>query len=116
MNNLERKTGTKAGETKTVGDDVINKLSDLQAKLSELAGLELRLANLEKSDIVSVFTELHDLEVELYNNVRYNGKLLWKIDDYNNRKHKAITGKITALHSPPFYCELNGYKACLNAY
>ena len=44
-----------------------------------------------------------NLKLQLLESTSYDGKLLWKIDNYNRRKQDAITGKTPSLYSPPFY-------------
>ena len=57
-----------------------------------------------------------DLKQQLIGNSSYNGKLLWKIDNYSHRLNQAVTGKVTALHSAPIFSSKYGYKYCARLY
>ncbi|XP_065054907.1 TNF receptor-associated factor 3-like isoform X1 [Rhopilema esculentum] len=57
-----------------------------------------------------------NLKLQLLESTSYDGKLLWKIDNYNRRKQDAITGKTPSLYSPPFYTSRFGYKMCARIY
>ena len=57
-----------------------------------------------------------DLRLQLLENSRMNGKLLWKIDDFRQRRQQTLVGDISALHSAPCYTSEYGYKFCLRAY
>ncbi|XP_046855628.1 TNF receptor-associated factor 3-like isoform X1 [Xenia sp. Carnegie-2017] len=46
----------------------------------------------------------------------YNGRLLWKIDNFKKKRQDAINGIKTALYSPPFYSSQYGYKMCAKIY
>ena len=57
-----------------------------------------------------------DLRLQLLENVRYNGNLLWRIDDFSTRRQQTLSGEIHALHSAPCFTSEYGYKFCLRAY
>ncbi|XP_029638528.1 TNF receptor-associated factor 6-like isoform X1 [Octopus sinensis] len=42
-----------------------------------------------------------------------NGLYIWKIKNYLRHRHKAISGEMPVLHSPPFYSNYYGYKLCM---
>ena len=42
-----------------------------------------------------------------------NGSYTWKIGNYRKCRQDAITGAMTAIHSPAFYTDLYGYKLCM---
>ena len=46
----------------------------------------------------------------------YNGTMIWKIPDFNQRRRDAIANRVTFLHSLPFYTGRYGYKMCVRAY
>ncbi|GAB1608488.1 TNF receptor-associated factor 6-like isoform X2 [Argonauta hians] len=52
--------------------------------------------------------ELSDLEGRLC-----NGLYIWKIKNYSQHRHKAVSGEMPVLHSPPFYSNYYGYKLCM---
>ena len=57
-----------------------------------------------------------DLKIALLEGLSTNGHQLWKIDNFQYRHDQATNGKIYALHSPPCYTKVNGYKFCVRAY
>ena len=57
-----------------------------------------------------------DLRQQLFEHTNYNGKLLWKIDHINSRIQKAVTGRVTTLHSAPVFTIKFGYKFCARIY
>ena len=57
-----------------------------------------------------------DLKMVLLEGLSTDGHQLWKIDNFQYRLDQAKTGKIYALHSPPCYTKVNGYKFCIRAY
>ena len=42
-----------------------------------------------------------------------NGSYIWKIDNYRQRRQDALSGVMTAIHSPSFQTNLHGYKFCI---
>lgn len=42
-----------------------------------------------------------------------NGDYIWRIDNYEKYRRDAINGTMVAIHSPPFYTSMWGYKFCL---
>jgi hypothetical protein len=90
-------------ENKTIKETVKeyqNQLKDLTRTLSltqvSLLTLEERLINQEK--------------------VSYNGVLLWKITNVQERMQEAKVGRQTSFYSPPFYTDRNGFKMCARIY
>ena len=57
-----------------------------------------------------------DLKMVLLEGLSTDGHQLWKIDNFQYRLEQAKSGKIYALHSPPCYTKINGYKFCIRAY
>lgn len=57
-----------------------------------------------------------DLRLQLHENTTYDGKILWKIHKISYRRVQAITGNVTAIHSPPSYVGRYGYKFCARLY
>ncbi|XP_066913807.1 TNF receptor-associated factor 3-like [Clytia hemisphaerica] len=57
-----------------------------------------------------------DLRLQIHENTRYNGRILWKIDDFHSRRQQVLSGELHALHSAPCYSSDYGYKFCLRAY
>ncbi|XP_057315097.1 TNF receptor-associated factor 3-like isoform X2 [Hydractinia symbiolongicarpus] len=57
-----------------------------------------------------------DLKQQLGENTTYDGKILWKIDNFSYRMQQAVTGRVTALHSAPCFTSRYGYKFCGRLY
>lgn len=75
---------------------------------------------IEKLDINSAMASSNladmELKLQLLENTSYNGRQLWKIDNFKYRMSQAEKGKITALHSAPSFTEVFGYKFCTRLY
>ena len=69
-------------------------------------------------DITKLNKDLSDLDLrfQLHENSTYDGTLLWKINNYTQRKGDAETGTVSALHSSPCFTSRYGYKYCLRLY
>ena len=89
--NLKYKENNK--EYKTICQDLHRTLALTQVSLLTL---EERLINQEK--------------------LSYNGTLLWKITNVQERIQEAKSGRQTSFYSPPFYTERNGFKMCARIY
>ncbi|XP_076441868.1 TNF receptor-associated factor 3-like isoform X2 [Babylonia areolata] len=57
-----------------------------------------------------------DLRFQLLETAAYDGKLIWKIRDYQRRKQDAVNGRTLSLYSQPFYTNRFGYKLCSRIY
>ncbi|XP_043918586.1 TNF receptor-associated factor 3-like [Protopterus annectens] len=57
-----------------------------------------------------------DLRFQVLETTSYNGKLIWKIRNYWQRKRDAVAGKTLSLYSQPFYTSNSGYKMCARVY
>ena len=57
-----------------------------------------------------------DLRLQIHENTKYNGRILWKIDDFHTRHQETLAGNLSALHSAPCFTREYGYKFCLRAY
>lgn len=57
-----------------------------------------------------------DLRLQIHENTKYNGRLLWKIDDFHTRRQETLAGNLNSLHSAPCFTSEYGYKFCLRAY
>ncbi|KAM5146866.1 TNF receptor-associated factor 1 [Mantella aurantiaca] len=68
----------------------------LAAKEMAINELHLRLLNVEQTS--------------------YDGVFLWKISNFTQKCHDAVTGRAISLYSPAFYTAKYGYKVCLRIY
>jgi len=57
-----------------------------------------------------------NLKLQLLEATSYDGKMIWKIDNFEKRRQDAIMGKSPSLYSPPFYTSRFGYKMCARIY
>ena len=57
-----------------------------------------------------------DVRLQLIERATYDGTLLWKIDNYSQRRKEAIDGTTLSLYSTPFYTSKQGYKMCARVY
>jgi len=57
-----------------------------------------------------------NLKLQLMEATSYDGKMIWKIDNFEKRRQDAIMGKSPFLYSPPFYTSRFGYKMCAKIY
>ena len=56
--------------------------------------------------------KLEDRVIELEGRVSA-GTFIWRIENFSYRRRQAIDNTVPAIHSPPFYTSLYGYKMCL---
>ena len=57
-----------------------------------------------------------DLRIRLYQATTYDGKYVWKIDNYIRRMKEAKEKKIIELFSPPLFSDNFGYRVCCKIY
>ena len=57
-----------------------------------------------------------DLRCQCLETANYDGLLIWKINDYKERKRQAVEGQVLSLYSQPFYTSRYGYKMCARVY
>ena len=69
---------------------------------------DVSLLNKQLSDL--------DLRQQVFENISFNGKLVWKIDNVASRTRQAVSGHVTALHSAPAFTHRHGYKFCARLY
>ncbi|PIN95607.1 TNF receptor-associated factor 2 [Aquarana catesbeiana] len=59
--------------------------------------------------------ELH-MRLSTLEQTSYDGVFLWKISNFTQKSHDAVTGRAISLYSPAFYTARYGYKVCLRIY
>ena len=91
----------------------------MQAKDEEVAALRVQVAELERQLYVKN-TELKERDKRLHmvskNPTSYDGSMIWKISQFNQRKAEAVSGEDVSILSLPFYSGRYGYKMCLRLY
>jgi len=107
-------------------EDLQNELYDLRQHHSRMNTNELNTTSCNHNQELKKFaTSIEeqnrniadvDLRLQILENTHYDGNLLWKIDDFRNRRQQTLAGDIHALHSAPCYTSEYGYKFCLRVY
>ncbi|XP_040179986.1 TNF receptor-associated factor 1 isoform X2 [Rana temporaria] len=59
--------------------------------------------------------ELH-MRLSTLEQTSYDGVFLWKISNFTQKSHDAVTGRAISLYSPAFYTARYGHKVCLRIY
>uniref|UniRef100_UPI0037E98B03 TNF receptor-associated factor 5 isoform X2 n=1 Tax=Semicossyphus pulcher TaxID=241346 RepID=UPI0037E98B03 len=98
-------------------DAVIQDISATEALKEHLGSLEENLKH--HSGLLKLHTdqlshnEQHLQELEA---TSYDGKLIWKIDNFRNRREAEVKGQLPCLSSVPFHTGRCGYKMAIKAY
>ncbi|KAM4695250.1 TNF receptor-associated factor 5 isoform 2-T4 [Discoglossus pictus] len=93
-------------------------------KLSTMETYTERLDNLEsQSSKQDLQINMHKSQLstneerfKLLEGTCYNGKLIWKISDYEKKKRDASEGRVVSIYSQQFYTSRCGYRLCARAY
>ncbi|KAG8584332.1 hypothetical protein GDO81_008778 [Engystomops pustulosus] len=99
-------------------------IESMKQKVSSMEGYRDRL------DILEGQSGKHDAQINIHksqlssNEERfrllegtcYNGKLIWKITDYERKKKEAVDGRVVSIYSQHFYTSRCGYRLCARAY
>lgn len=72
----------------------------------------------QEKDLALINVNLSDLtyKMQLLEQVVYDGRQVWKVDNITKRIHEARNGKLLAVHSPPAFTKRGGYKFCSRLY
>uniref|UniRef100_A0A8C5PEP9 TNF receptor-associated factor n=1 Tax=Leptobrachium leishanense TaxID=445787 RepID=A0A8C5PEP9_9ANUR len=103
---------------------LIDSLECTNQQLNSMESYKGRLDNLENQ------SDKHDLQINIHKSqlsmnehrfkllegTSYNGKLIWKITDYERKKKDAIEGRVTSIFSHNFYTSRCGYHLRARAY
>ena len=57
-----------------------------------------------------------DIRLQLVERATYDGILLWKINNFEQRRREAIDSTTLSLYSTPFYTSKQDYKMCARVY
>ena len=72
--------------------------------------LDHRLERVQSSSIDQ------ELCLQLTERASYNGILIWKVDEFERQRKKAMEGVTLSLYSTPFFASRHRYKMCARAY
>ncbi|MGH0157582.1 UNVERIFIED_CONTAM: hypothetical protein FKN15_034563 [Acipenser sinensis] len=99
-------------------------VDSLKQQVSVIESLKDRLTSLEgqytrHSGLLNIHVEQLSLNEERFRQLEamsYNGKLIWKIQDYKKKKKEAVEGRVPSIFSQAFYTSRSGYRLCARAY
>ncbi|MGH0162489.1 UNVERIFIED_CONTAM: hypothetical protein FKN15_063135 [Acipenser sinensis] len=99
-------------------------VGSLKQQVSVVESLKDHLASLEgqynrHSGLLNIHVEQLSLNEERFRQLEamsYNGKLIWKIQDYKKKKKEAVEGRAPSIFSQVFYTSRSGYRLCARAY
>ncbi|KAK6488733.1 TNF receptor-associated factor 5-like [Huso huso] len=99
-------------------------VESLKQQVSVIESLKDRLTSLEgqytrHSGLLNIHVEQLSLNEERFRQLEamsYNGKLIWKIQDYKKKKKEAVEGRVPSIFSQAFYTSRSGYRLCARAY
>lgn len=60
--------------------------------------------------------EEQKLKIESLQYTSYDGTLIFKLNNFENKKREALMNKLTSHYSVPFYTGRVGYKMCIRVY
>ena len=84
---------------------------DTNVSPQRIEALHTRVVELEHSVDRALSSCLEqELRIQLLERATYNGILLWKIDEFDRRRHEAVNGVTMSLYSTPFFTSRHGYK------
>ncbi len=90
---------------------------ELQLKQKDIVALQTAVAKLEKQlRTKNAELEDRDFRLSLIENSSFDGTMVWKIPQFEQRMADAKSGKYTSIFSLPFYTGRYGYKMCLRLY
>jgi hypothetical protein len=98
-----------------MGFDTIQKhVNCLASKMSKQSGTICDIIKTVQRNF-NLCKEL-DTKFQLRENTTYDGRCVWKINNFEQRLGQAVSGRVLSIHSPPCYTKPYGYKFCLRAY
>ncbi|XP_066451706.1 TNF receptor-associated factor 5 isoform X2 [Eleutherodactylus coqui] len=107
---------------------------NLRPLVTAIEGIKQKMSSMEvykdRLDILEGQSSKHDIQINIHmsqlnsNEERfrllegtcYNGKLIWKITDYERKKKEAVEGRVVSIYSQHFYTSRCGYRLCARAY
>ncbi|KAE8600560.1 hypothetical protein XENTR_v10013311 [Xenopus tropicalis] len=103
---------------------ILDTLESTKQRLSTLEAYKDRIDNLDgqfkKHDVLLSNHKMqmtsNEERFRLVEGTSYNGKLIWKITDYERKKREAMEGRAVSIFSQHFYTSWCGYRLCARAY
>ncbi len=90
---------------------------ELQKRHKVIGALQTAVAKMEKQlRTKTAEVEDRDFRLSLIENSSFDGTMVWKIPQFEQRMSDAKSGKYTSIFSLPFYTGRCGYKMCLRLY
>ena len=105
-------------ECKKKVDELLPKKTN--TNINDFRSLEPKIANIstiaDKIEITNAILGESmsdiDLKLQILENTRYDGRHLWRINNFRFRLRQAEEGKCPAIHSAPSFTGRGGYKFC----
>ncbi|XP_063774336.1 TNF receptor-associated factor 5 [Pseudophryne corroboree] len=103
---------------------LIEAIESIKLTVTSMESYKDRLDNLEgqfrKHDVQinnhKTLMSSNEERFRLLEGTCYNGKLIWKITDYERKKKEAVEGRVVSIYSQHFYTSRCGYRLCARAY
>ncbi|WP_067519113.1 MATH domain-containing protein [Endozoicomonas ascidiicola] len=123
FNNVESHVGELEGKVEQLTQENKNKdqlLKELQESVDGLTAKFMaqakNLSVLEHQTLNGALQRISKMESLQTKTTSYNGRLIWKIENFSQEREKAVKGEQPAIYSEPFYTSTYGYKLGLVAY
>ena len=87
---------------------------DLDGIRDSVRRIERRVDSLEHTLVLR--NAMSEESNEQRTRVAFDGKLVWKISDYSEKRQEAISGRRVSFLSPYFFTSQYGYKMCARIY
>ncbi|KAM9315656.1 TNF receptor-associated factor 5 [Gastrophryne carolinensis] len=103
---------------------IIEAIESIKQKVTAMESCKGRLDELENQfNKQNMQINLHHAQLSsneerfrLLEGTCYNGKLIWKVTDYERKKKEAVEGRVLSIFSQHFYTSRCGYRLCARAY
>ncbi|XP_028266680.1 TNF receptor-associated factor 5 isoform X2 [Parambassis ranga] len=98
-------------------DAVMLEVSSAEALRDQMGTLEKKLKRQSGLlDLHSAQLDLNKQRLQELETTSYDGKLIWKIEDFRTKREAEVKGQPPCLSSVPFYTGHCGYKMAIKAY
>lgn len=97
-------------------DEILTAVSDLSKQVGSSIGYQEPLEMIQESSACDELNQVVNESINDFTNSTQDGRLVWKINDFEKRINEAVIGKTPALHSAPCWTKKYEYKFCLKLY